>query len=82
MAISCNVSTSTRCGANETPLAWDANQASIVAAISQARQRGVSVLRLPELCISGDGWGEDAFLSLGVQRHLLRVLQEMPRRKE
>ena len=53
---------------NQTPLAWDANRANIVAAIGEARRRGVSLLCLPELCISGYGC-EDAFLSPGVQPH-------------
>ncbi len=61
---------------NQTPLAWDANQANILAAIGEARRRGVSVLCLPELCISGYGC-EDAFLSAGVQRMALRVLGEI-----
>ena len=61
---------------NQTPLAWDANRANILAAIDEARQRGVSILCLPELCISGYGC-EDAFLSTGVQRMSLRVLQEI-----
>jgi NAD+ synthase (glutamine-hydrolysing) len=61
---------------NQTPLAWDANRANILAAISAARERGVSVLCLPELCISGYGC-EDAFLSPGVQRMSWRVLEEV-----
>jgi NAD+ synthase (glutamine-hydrolysing) len=61
---------------NQTPLAWDANRANILAAIGEARQRGASILCLPELCISGYGC-EDAFLSPGVQRMAWRVLQEI-----
>jgi NAD+ synthase (glutamine-hydrolysing) len=61
---------------NQTPLAWDANRANILAAISAARERGVSVLCLPELCTSGYGC-EDAFLSPGVQRMAWQVLQEV-----
>jgi NAD+ synthase (glutamine-hydrolysing) len=61
---------------NQTPLAWDANKANILAAIGEARRRGVSILCLPELCISGYGC-EDAFLSPGVQRMAWRVLQEI-----
>ncbi len=61
---------------NQTPLAWNANQANILAAIDEARRSGVSVLCLPELCISGYGC-EDAFLSAGVQRMALRVLGEL-----
>ncbi|HTQ40465.1 MAG TPA: NAD(+) synthase [Pirellulales bacterium] len=61
---------------NQTPLAWDANRANILAAIAQARRQGVSILCLPELCISGYGC-EDAFLSHGVPRMSWRVLQEV-----
>src|SRR6516162_3714015 len=61
---------------NQTPLAWDANRANIVAAIGEARRRGVSILCLPELCISGYGC-EDALLSPGVQRMAWRVLEEI-----
>ncbi len=61
---------------NQTPLAWDVNQSNILAAIGEARKRGVSVLCLPELCITGYGC-EDAFLSAGVQRMAWRVLQEI-----
>ncbi len=61
---------------NQTPLAWDANKANILAAIAEARVRGVSVLCLPELCISGYGC-EDAFLSPAVQRMAWRVLTEI-----
>src|ERR1700743_472658 len=61
---------------NQTPLAWDANQANILAAIGEARRRGITVLCLPELCISGYGC-EDAFLSAGVQRMALRVLHQI-----
>lgn len=61
---------------NQTPLAWDANRANVLAAIDEARRRGVSILCLPELCISGYGC-EDAFLSPGMQRISLRVLEEI-----
>ncbi len=45
---------------NQTPLAWESNQQNIINAIDAARQQGVSLLCLPELCISGYGC-EDAF---------------------
>ena len=61
---------------NQTPLAWDNNKANIVGAIQQAREQRVSVLCLPELCISGYGC-EDAFQSSGVQRMALEVLREI-----
>jgi len=61
---------------NQTPLDWDGNRDRIVAAISAARERGVAILCLPELCISGYGC-EDAFQSSGVQRMAWRVLEEI-----
>jgi len=61
---------------NQTPLDWDGNRAHILAAIEEARAAGVSVLCLPELCISGYGC-EDAFLSPGTQAMALSVLEEI-----
>ena len=61
---------------NQTPLDWDGNRDRIGAAIAAARAAGVSILCLPELCISGYGC-EDAFLSPGVQRMAWRVLGEI-----
>ena len=61
---------------NQTPLAWDENKRNILAAIDQARQEDVSVLCLPELCITGYGC-EDAFQSRGVQRQALDLLGEI-----
>jgi NAD+ synthase (glutamine-hydrolysing) len=61
---------------NQTPLDWDGNRAHIISAIEEARARGVSVLCLPELCITGYGC-EDAFLSPGTQTMALTVLEEI-----
>ena len=61
---------------NQTPLDWDGNRDRIIAAIAAARDRGVAILCLPELCISGYGC-EDAFQSPGVQRMAWRVLEEI-----
>ncbi|HEY2881966.1 MAG TPA: NAD(+) synthase [Pirellulales bacterium] len=61
---------------NQTPLAWDANKANILAAIAEARSRGISVLCLPELCITGYGC-EDAFLAPSVQAIAWQVLEEI-----
>ncbi|MBN1608947.1 MAG: NAD(+) synthase [Polyangiaceae bacterium] len=61
---------------NQTPLDWDNNRANIEAALQAARQRGVGVLCLPELCITGYGC-EDAFLSPGVRRTAMDVLLEI-----
>ncbi|HEX2474070.1 MAG TPA: nitrilase-related carbon-nitrogen hydrolase, partial [Lacipirellulaceae bacterium] len=61
---------------NQTPLDWDNNAANILGAIDQARSRGISVLCLPELSITGYGC-EDAFFSTAVQQMALRVLSEI-----
>ncbi|TWU28153.1 NAD(+) synthase [Bythopirellula polymerisocia] len=61
---------------NQTPLAWDSNLANIVAALDAARASEVSLLCLPELCISGYGC-EDAFFAHGVQQTSLDILAEI-----
>jgi len=52
---------------NQTPLDWSGNLDRVREAISRAREEGVSLLCLPELCLSGYGC-EDAFLSLDTIR--------------
>jgi NAD+ synthase (glutamine-hydrolysing) len=64
------------CALDQTPLDWDGNRDRILAAIEAARAAGVSILCLPELCLSGYGC-EDAFLSPGVPRLAWRVLGEI-----
>ena len=61
---------------NQTPLDWRGNNERIVAAISEARRAGASVLCLPELCLTGYGC-EDAFHSSSVQRMAWRSLYEL-----
>ena len=61
---------------NQTPMSWDTNKAHILAAIRSARSRDVSILCLPELCISGYGC-EDAFQSPGLQQMAQKVLLEI-----
>lgn len=61
---------------NQTPMDWDGNARRIRAAIKAARREGVSILCLPEMCISGYGC-EDAFFSPGLQRTALDVLLEL-----
>jgi NAD+ synthase (glutamine-hydrolysing) len=61
---------------NQTPLDWDGNRANIIAAIEEARSEAVSVLCLPELCLTGYGC-EDAFLSPGTHAMALQVLEEI-----
>ncbi len=61
---------------NQTPLDWEQNKANILASFEAGRRQGVTLLCLPELCISGYGC-EDAFLSPGVLRTSWAVLQEI-----
>ncbi len=61
---------------NQTPLDWEGNQNNIVAAIKAARADNISILCLPELCISGYGC-EDAFLAPGTLAQSQRVLHQL-----
>jgi NAD+ synthase (glutamine-hydrolysing) len=61
---------------NQIPLDWDGNRARIEGAIAAARAEGVSILCLPELCVSGYGC-EDAFHSPGLHATALDVLLEL-----
>src|SRR5688572_7324715 len=61
---------------NQTPLDWDGNRERIRGAIADARAAGVSLLCLPELCITGYGC-EDAFHAPGTQASALAVLEEL-----
>ena len=61
---------------NQTPLDWDGNRDRIIAAIEEAKGRNISVLCLPELCVSGYGC-EDAFYSPGMHEMSFRVLLEI-----
>ncbi len=61
---------------NQTPLDWLGNKANILAAIETARRQQVSVLVLPELCITGYGC-EDAFHSRGLQETAIEMLLEI-----
>jgi NAD+ synthase (glutamine-hydrolysing) len=61
---------------NQTPLDWNGNRQRILAAIAAAQADQVSILCLPELCISGYGC-EDAFQSPGVQQTAADVLAEI-----
>jgi len=61
---------------NQTPMDWEGNRLNLIAAISQARKAGASVLCLPELAITGYGC-EDAFLSPGVGERAMEELQNL-----
>lgn len=43
------------CVLNQTPMAWENNTANIIHAIEEARNQEVSLLCLPEMCITGYG---------------------------
>lgn len=64
---------------NQTPMAWETNTKHIIAAIEVARKQDVSILCLPELCITGYGC-EDYFFARGLveeaERCLLEIVQE------
>lgn len=61
---------------NQTPLDWEGNFRNIINAIEEAKEKKVSILCLPELCITGYGC-EDAFYSLGVHQTALEILAEI-----
>lgn len=60
---------------NTTPLAWADNFALVASAIAEAKRRGVGVLCLPELCLSGYGC-EDMFLAEGTTSKAMALLLE------
>src|SRR4029453_11202023 len=61
---------------NQTPLDWRQNLDYILQAIREARSREVSLLCLPELCISGYGC-EDAFHSANTHPRAWSLLCEL-----
>lgn len=61
---------------NQIPFDWDHNVANVRAAIAQARAAGVTVLCLPELCLTGYGC-EDAFFAPGLQEQAFAALEEL-----
>jgi NAD+ synthase (glutamine-hydrolysing) len=61
---------------NQTPLDFDGNARRIKAMLAAAREAGVELLVLPELCITGYGC-EDAFFGLATAAAAERVLAEL-----
>ncbi|MDX2304194.1 MAG: NAD(+) synthase [Microscillaceae bacterium] len=61
---------------NQTPLDWEGNKQNIIRAIRDAKQQQVSLLCLPELCISGYGC-EDAFYAPDLHKTAIEVLPEI-----
>ena len=61
---------------NTTPFNWTGNLANIRTAIEQAKEKGVQLLLLPEMSITGYGC-EDVFLSEWLPTKALEVLGEV-----
>ena len=61
---------------NQTPLDWEGNRRRIEEAIGRARAEEVTILCLPELCITGYGC-EDAFHSPGLHQTAFDLLLEI-----
>lgn len=61
---------------NQTPLDWAGNQQRIEAVLGEAREKGVGLLLLPELCTTGYGC-EDAFLGPDVAARAWAMLMEV-----
>ncbi|MBX3246363.1 MAG: NAD(+) synthase [Myxococcales bacterium] len=58
---------------NQTPFAWVENETNLRGAIRDARAKGVTLLCLPELAITGYGC-EDMFQSAGLQARAWEIL--------
>ena len=61
---------------NQTPLDWRHNSANIHRVITAAREQGIGVLCLPELCLTGYGC-EDAFHSVNTHQRAWKALLEL-----
>lgn len=61
---------------NQTPLAWESNKKNIIDAIEDAKKQDISLLCLPELCITGYGC-EDAFWSWDLAEQAKEILLDI-----
>ncbi|WP_128544821.1 NAD(+) synthase [Larkinella soli] len=61
---------------NQIPMAWEHNRRTIIDAIDEAKRQQVSILCLPELCITGYGC-EDMFFSHDVMEQAKQSLLEI-----
>ena len=61
---------------NQTPLAWESNKRNIIGCIEEAKSQEISILCLPELCITGYGC-EDMFYASGTCETALEMLQDI-----
>jgi len=63
---------------NQTPLDWENNLNNIKEVVAAAKEAGVSILCLPELCVTGYGC-EDAFLAHSTRAYALESLRQITR---
>lgn len=61
---------------NQTPRDWKNNKNNIIEAIKHAKRENVSVLCLPEMCVSGYGLEDDYFCA-DVPQRAIRKLKEI-----
>jgi NAD+ synthase (glutamine-hydrolysing) len=61
---------------NQTPLAWESNKKHIIGCIEDAKNQYISLLCLPELCITGYGC-EDMFYAQSTCDTALEMLQDI-----
>ncbi|TAH28499.1 MAG: NAD(+) synthase [Cytophagales bacterium] len=61
---------------NQTPLDWNNNKKNIINAIKEARKQDITLLCLPELCITGYGC-EDAFYAPHLHASAIKMLTEI-----
>lgn len=61
---------------NQTPLAWESNKNNIIGCIEDAKNQDISLLCLPELCITGYGC-EDMFYAQSTCDTAMEMLQDI-----
>ena len=61
---------------NQTPLAWESNKNNIINSIEDAKNQDISLLCLPELCITGYGC-EDMFYAQSTSDTAMEMLQDI-----
>ncbi len=61
---------------NQTPMDWRGNKARILTAIKEAQNQKVTILCLPELCVTGYGC-EDMFYAPSIHQKALETLWEI-----
>ena len=61
---------------NQSPFGWESNKRNIIGCIEEAKSQEISILCLPELCITGYGC-EDMFYASGTCETALEMLQDI-----